>query len=140
MSLSPRVDKILETSLYVDDLQRAVEFYRQLFGFELLFADERMCALDVSSAQVLLLFARGASTEPTAVAGGTIPGHDARGPQHLAFSIPGSALESWRSKLEQEGVRVDSEVGWPRGGSSVYFSDPDGHVIELVTPGCWTTY
>jgi catechol 2,3-dioxygenase-like lactoylglutathione lyase family enzyme len=31
-------------------------------------------------------------------------------------------------------------VGWPRGGRSVYFRDPDGHSVELATPGLWETY
>ena len=29
---------------------------------------------------------------------------------------------------------------WPRGGESLYFRDPDGHLVELATPGLWANY
>src|SRR6266702_2021059 len=28
----------------------------------------------------------------------------------------------------------------PRGGSSIYFRDPDNHSVELATPGLWSIY
>jgi catechol 2,3-dioxygenase-like lactoylglutathione lyase family enzyme len=28
----------------------------------------------------------------------------------------------------------------PRGGHSIYFRDPDGHLLELATPGLWAGY
>ena len=55
-TVSPRVSGVLETSLYCDDLPRAVAFYRDLFGFELFFQEARMAALEVPGGQVLLLF------------------------------------------------------------------------------------
>jgi len=27
-----------------------------------------------------------------------------------------------------------------RGGHSIYFRDPDGHLLELATPGLWAIY
>ena len=35
----PRVSQILETSLYVDDLDRSRRFYERLFGFTAFFQD-----------------------------------------------------------------------------------------------------
>jgi hypothetical protein len=26
------------------------------------------------------------------------------------------------------------------GGASLYSRDPDGHLLELITPGCWAIY
>ena len=54
---TPRVSRILETSLYVRDLERSRIFYERVFGFSTMFHDERMCALEVPGEQVLLLFA-----------------------------------------------------------------------------------
>src|SRR6266851_1664406 len=71
--------RLLETSLYVDDVARASAFYRSLFGFEAMIEDQRFCALSVSGKQVLLLFKKGSSTSVTVVPGGNIPPHDGSG-------------------------------------------------------------
>lgn len=136
----PSIRGMLEYGLYVEDLPLAVGFYRELFGFSRLFADSRMAALDVEGAQVLLLFRRGGSREPAATGGGVLPGHDGRGTSHLAFAIPGDEFVRWEGWLDHHGVEVESKVRWDRGGRSIYFRDPDGHLLELVTPGVWETY
>ncbi|MBI1787761.1 MAG: VOC family protein [Acidobacteria bacterium] len=135
----PEITGVLETSLYVDDVARAAEFYQRLFGFPILVSDDRMCAL-AASRQVLLLFRKGASAEPMPRPGGVIPPHDGGGALHLAFSIPASEWEPWRDRLAQCGVAIESVVTWERGGRSLYFRDPDRHLVELVTPGCWAIY
>ena len=48
-------------------------------------------------------------------------------------------LESWEKRLAEHGVEIESRARWTRGGRSVYFRDPDGHSLELVTPGTWET-
>ncbi|MEP7038442.1 MAG: glyoxalase, partial [Acidobacteriota bacterium] len=35
---------------------------------------------------------------------------------------------------------IESKVKWERGGTSIYFRDPDKHLLELATPGLWTIY
>ena len=140
LKVGPVVGGILETSLYVDDITRSQAFYQRVFGFELLFADDRLCALNVADRQVLLLFRKGASTEPILTAGGTIPPSDGDGCLHVAFSIDTAALPAWEEWLSAQGVAIISTVEWDRGGASLYFSDPDGHLGELATPGIWATY
>ena len=131
----PNVDSVLETSLYVDNLERASAFYIGLFGFDVLVSDNRMEALSVSSKQVLLLFLKGAS-----MSGGAVPPHDGQGNLHLAFAIPAGSYADWERTLHEKSIEVESRVEWPRGGRSLYFRDPDGHLLELVTPGCWAIY
>ena len=131
---------VLETSLYVEDLDRSIAFYAALFDFDALNADARFCALNVSGHQVLLLFKRGSSNLPTQIPGGTIPPHDGSGSLHLAFSVRASDLPDWEKKLQNQSIPIESRVRWPRGGQSIYFRDPDHHLIELVTPGCWSIY
>ena len=135
---TPRVSGILETSIYVDDLPRAIAFYRDLFGFELFFHDPRMCALGVPGGQVLLLFQRGATSEPApGPGGGFIPAHHGKGQLHLCFAIPFRELQAWEDHLLARGIQVESRLVWAGGGTSLYFRDPEGHSLEVATPGLW---
>jgi catechol 2,3-dioxygenase-like lactoylglutathione lyase family enzyme len=111
-----------------------------VLGLTCLFADDRLCALNVADRHVLLLFLRGASNKDSHLPGGMIPAHDASGRIHSAFSIDASELPAWESHLQANGVEIVSRVTWPRGGVSVYFRDPDGHLLELLTPGVWSIY
>ena len=136
--ITPRVSQILETSLYVEDLARSRGFYERVFGFAAMFEDERMCAMEVPGEQVLLLFRHGMADHPApAPGGGIIPAHHGGGALHLAFAIPFSALAEWEAHLAAADVALESRVVWPAGGTSLYFRDPDGHSLEVATPGLW---
>ncbi|MET7243613.1 VOC family protein [Methylobacterium sp. EM32] len=136
----PEIAGILETVLYVDDLARAAAFWGGPIGLPCLHEDHRMRAYDVAGRGVLLLFPRGGSLHPIATPGGTIPPHDGSGPLHLALSIPAGALEAWERHLTAHGIPIEGRTTWPRGGISLYFRDPDGHLVELATPGLWKGY
>jgi catechol 2,3-dioxygenase-like lactoylglutathione lyase family enzyme len=124
----------------VDDLERASRFYEERLGLRKLGADDRFCVFSVADRQVLLLFRRGATRQPTPTPGGMIPPHDGSGPLHLAFSIAASELKAWEKYLQAKGIVIESRVRWPRGGHSLYFRDPEQHLVELLTPGCWPIY
>jgi len=136
----PEISGILETALYVADVARSANFYRALFGFEVMIQDERFCAMNVVGKQVLLLFRRGGAKEALTIPGGVIPGHDGSGETHFAFAIPASDLQPWEQRLAAHGVAIESKVSWERGGHSLYFRDPDSHLVELATPGLWPIY
>lgn len=136
----PPITRILETPLYVDDMERAVSFYRDVMGLGVLDAGPRLVAMDAGQATVLLLFRRGATREGVHTPAGDIPPHDGAGPTHMAFAIAAESLAAWERHLERHGVAIESRILWPRGGESVYFRDPDGHSLELATPGLWATY
>lgn len=136
----PGVTGVLETALYVEDLERSVRFYKTVFDFETLESDERFSALNVAGRQVLLLFRKGGTTAPVKIPGAIIPPHDGTGHLHMAFSIASSELKHWEDWLREKGVAIESRGHWRRGGQSLYFRDPDGHLIELATPGLWSIY
>jgi catechol 2,3-dioxygenase-like lactoylglutathione lyase family enzyme len=137
-STVPRVSGVLETSLYVEDLDRSRSFYETLFGFTPIFQDERMCALEMPNEQVLLLFRHGTTNQPApAPGGGFIPPHHGVGALHLAFAIPTGELQRWQDQLVRHDIALESRVAWPQGGVSLYFRDPDGHSLEVATPGLW---
>ena len=136
----PTLNSVLETALYVDDLDRAKAFYATELGLPLLRADRRMCAFDVGGRSVLLLFLRGASAETMTMPGGTIPPHDGHGPLHMAFAVSAEDLPAWEERLRERGIAVEGRTTWAKGGRSVYFRDPDRHLVEFATPGLWETY
>ena len=132
--MMPRLDGIIETALYVDDLERSVRFYQTLLGFEIVSSGARLVALGVAGHQVLLVCKRRASA--------TLPSgaHDGDGRLHLAFAVPAEELDAWEAWLAQRGLAIEERRTWERGGRSLYFRDPDQNLIELVTPGTWSIY
>jgi catechol 2,3-dioxygenase-like lactoylglutathione lyase family enzyme len=136
----PNLVGVLETVLYVDGFERACPFYEQVLGLNSIYRDTRLCAYDVGARGVLLLFLRGHSLETVKLPGGTIPPHDGSGPVHIAFSIAADALAEWETQLADSGIAIEGRTKWPRGGESIYFRDPDGHLLELATPGLWPGY
>ena len=138
--MTPPVNGIIETALHVESVPRAMAFYDRLFGFTKLVHDDRFCAYDVGGRSVFLLFKKGGTLDPVPTPGGMIPPHDGDGRMHMAFAIPKGSLEEWAARLGECGVAIESTVKWPEGGASLYFRDPDGHSIELATPGIWPNY
>jgi catechol 2,3-dioxygenase-like lactoylglutathione lyase family enzyme len=136
----PKLNGILETALYTDDMDRARAFYEGTLGLAPIFGDNRLTAYAVAGRDVLLIFRRGSATQTVTMPGGTIPGHDGAGPLHIAFAIGQHELAQWERHLAARGVTIEGATDWSRGGRSIYFRDPDGHLLELATPGLWTVY
>jgi catechol 2,3-dioxygenase-like lactoylglutathione lyase family enzyme len=131
--MHPGTSGILESSLYVDDVARSVRFYGKIFGFPVIADFDRGCAMKAGDHQVLLLFRKGASL--------TIESpHDGDGELHIAFAISAEELAPWENWLAGNGIAVEEKRAWDRGGTSLYFRDPDRHLLELATPGVWSVY
>jgi catechol 2,3-dioxygenase-like lactoylglutathione lyase family enzyme len=139
---APPIQGVVETILYAEDLERTTAFYRDVMGLAPMTGhDGRFQSFDAGANRVLLLFKRGATLTPQPVeTGGIIPPHDGHGPQHIAFGIAVDNYDGWCGWLRARGVTLESETKWKRGGRSVYFRDPDEHLVELVTPGIWPNY
>lgn len=128
-----RVDGVIETCLYVDDLAAAKFFYLHVLGLE---AHGEVPGRHVflrCGQGMLLLF----DPEATETAAGEVPPHGARGPGHVAFAVRPARLPDWKRHLEAEGVEVEAEVEWPNGGRSLYLRDPAGNSVELTGPDTW---
>jgi catechol 2,3-dioxygenase-like lactoylglutathione lyase family enzyme len=130
----PETRGLLESSLYVADPAASARFYEKIFGFRKI-SDfgERGCAMEAGERQVLLLFRKRGSLDIESP-------HDGEGELHIAFAAPAAELERWEAWLAQNGIAIEEKKSWDRGGVSVYFRDPDRHLLELATPGVWTIY
>lgn len=140
MSEAPTVSRILETALYVEDLERSARFYTEVIGLAVMLSTPRLVALDAGGGGALLLFKQGATSEDLHDAGGVIPGHEGTGRLHMAFAIAEADYERWLARFAEQGIPIAGETRWTRGGRSLYVRDPDGHAIEFATPGLWPNY
>jgi catechol 2,3-dioxygenase-like lactoylglutathione lyase family enzyme len=127
------IEQVVETAAYADDLARAEAFYSGLLRLPVAAREEGRHVFFRVGDGMLLVF----RPEATLAEGGDLPPHGATGPTHLALGIVTEDYEAWRSHLRTNGVEVEREVRWPRGGRSMYFRDPAGNSVELVTRGIW---
>jgi catechol 2,3-dioxygenase-like lactoylglutathione lyase family enzyme len=128
-----KINAVVETALYVDDLQATKAFYGTVLGLPVIGKEPgRHVFFQVGEASVLLAF-----QAETTLKGDLLPPHGATGPGHFALGIEAESFDAWRNLLQGHGVSIEKEVEWPRGGKSLYFRDPAGNSVELVTPGVW---
>jgi catechol 2,3-dioxygenase-like lactoylglutathione lyase family enzyme len=130
-----QADRVLETCLYVDDLEAAEEFYSQVLG---LIAFSRVKGRHVffrCGQNVLLLFNPARTVKPEGAI--PVPTHGAQGHGHVAFAMNRADIQAWQAHLRQQGVAIEAEITWPSGGYSLYFRDPAGNSLELATPQTW---
>ena len=66
-----------------------------------------------------------------------IPPHGTEGIGHIAFLTTAEELPGWRMQLAKHQVSITSEVNWTGGGTSLYFHDPAGNLVELAPPTLW---
>jgi catechol 2,3-dioxygenase-like lactoylglutathione lyase family enzyme len=132
--LPPQTDGLLESSLYISDVARSVRFYEDIFGFRVIKdLGERGCAMKAGERHVLLLFKKGGSRDMQTP-------HDGDGELHVAFAVASSELATWEAWLQTNGIAIEEKKKWDLGGWSLYFRDPDRHLVEVVTPGVWSIY
>ncbi len=135
MDLSPKA--VLETSLYVNDLDRALAFYEQVLGLRRIedgyFAGGRGAALQVGNGPSVLLLFRAEITR----LGGDLPAHGASGAGHVAFRVEAGELPRWRERLREHSVPIEREFAVGDHPPSIYFRDPDGNSLELGVADIW---
>jgi catechol 2,3-dioxygenase-like lactoylglutathione lyase family enzyme len=130
--------RVLETCIYVDDLDAAERFYHDVLGLEVLSRMPGRQVFFVCGDAVFLVFDRSATSAVEGVVNGArIPRHGTTGAGHVAFAATDEEITAWRRRLAEAGVAIESEVRWPRGGRSIYFRDPAGNSVELAMPEIW---
>jgi catechol 2,3-dioxygenase-like lactoylglutathione lyase family enzyme len=124
-----RITGVAEATLYVDDLDRATEFYTSVLGLLLTDSSDRARFLQTGRDSTLILFNAEAIRQRTS----PIPKHGSVGEGHVAFSVPVNELDDWRERLERLGVEIEHEQTWSLGSRSIYFRDPDNNSLELIS-------
>ena len=56
---------------------------------------------------------------------------------HFAFEIEKQNYGSVKQILKEKNIKIEKEVTWGKGTNSIYFRDPAGNLVEIITPGSW---
>jgi catechol 2,3-dioxygenase-like lactoylglutathione lyase family enzyme len=130
MKPSHVITGLYETHLHVADLARSMQFYGDILGLELALRD---------AARALAFYWIGAPGR--SFVGLWEKPKEAIVSQHLAFEVSFGDLERGVAALRSQGVPltdfsgeatdVPSVFGWIP-AASIYFDDPDGHLLELI--------
>lgn len=131
-------DGILETALYVDDLDVAEAFYGGLIGLEKIAEIPGRHVFFRCGEGVLLLFVAEQTVKPPNNPAMPVPPHGTTGPGHACFRVAGDRLDAWRAHLEGQGVAIEADFCWPNGARSLYFRDPAGNSLEISEPKLWS--
>jgi catechol-2,3-dioxygenase len=55
---------------------------------------------------------------------------------HFAFEIKKDDYENWKNLLQMKKISIDKELEM-RNIKSIYFHDPSGNIVELITDNFW---
>ena len=102
--------------LYVSDLARSTAFYTEILGMTADGVNGFQARLRCGD-QLIALFQADGEVKP-----GTEM-------NHLAFTIRSGTRAELKACLESHGIEVSARPGDP---TCVYFSDPDGHRLQLM--------
>ena len=120
------IERIDHIALVVTNVEESVAWYMDMFGFENFGTapGSSVTYIGNSDARLALLQAPGESPFNPPVNQG------ARA-SHFAFRANGVAYVGYQNRLDRENVRYDHLIH--SDSQSIYFSDPDGYMIEITT-------
>lgn len=129
---------ILETALYVTDLDASETFYGEVIGLERIAkVDGRHVFFRCGQGVLLLFNAEATQHAPPPDARLPVPPHGSAGQGHLCFAATADEIAVWKTALTRRGIAVDADFEWPAGGRSIYVRDPSGNSIEFAEPRIW---
>ena len=134
---APTLGGVLEACLYVDDLEAAERFYRDVLGLAFVSRIPGRHLFFRCADQMVFLFDPKATEDPNPDAPFPVPPHGAHGPGHLCLHTDAEGVARWRVRLEAAGVAIESDFAWPNGARSIYCRDPAGNSLEIAERRLW---
>jgi catechol 2,3-dioxygenase-like lactoylglutathione lyase family enzyme len=129
--------RVLETAVYVDDLDAAEAFYGALLGLEKVGRVGDRHIFYRCGQGMLLVFNPEETRIPPRDDALPVPPHGSVGEGHMCFGCDGTQLEALAALFAREGVEIESDFRWPNGARSIYVRDPAGNSIEFAEPRLW---
>ena len=127
-----KADRIFETVVYSDDLEKAKSFYAGILNLDLV-SESKVFLVFRLTQSVLLVFNPKLSGEKNR----SVPSHGAIGGGHVAFGATQAEIAQWKVHFEEHGVEVEKMVDLKEGGASLYVRDPAGNSIEFAPSTLW---
>jgi catechol 2,3-dioxygenase-like lactoylglutathione lyase family enzyme len=130
------VQRIDHVVFRVSDLRSSVGFYRSVLGCEIVRQrdDLGLVHLRAGASMIDLVSVDG----PLGARGGAAPGKEAKNVDHLCLRIEPFKETDLVAHLQNHGLapngKAEINFGAEGDGPSLYFTDPDGNVIELKGP------
>lgn len=115
-----KVTGIDHVVLYVRDLERSKRFYIDLLGMEVDFENSWQAFLRCGNQEVALFQVQDGAAL-----------HAGSEMNHMALRLESGEYAQVKAALEAAGCEVTGRPGDPQ---CIYFSDPDGHRLQLLTP------
>lgn len=115
-------------TLFVEDLEVAKQFYREVFGLPVAFEDDDSAVFDFGNTIINLLkiTAAGELIEPAAVA-------SREAGSRFVFTIEVDDVDAMCAELATRGVELlNGPMDRPWGVRTASFSDPGGHIWEIA--------
>lgn len=115
-------------TLFVDDIDAAKRFYREVFATEIIMEDAQSALLAFSGAIVNLL---AASDAPTLVA--PLPVAPSGAGARMMFTVRVDDVDATCANLAERGIALlNGPVNRPWGRRTAAFADPSGHAWEIA--------
>ncbi|MEP7135192.1 MAG: VOC family protein [Chloroflexota bacterium] len=119
---------IFAITLFAEDLDKAKQFYQNIFGLPLLFEDNNSAVFKIGDAHINLLKTSAAGE---LVSPATVGSPDA-GPR-LVFTIHVDDVDAMCAELTARGVELlNGPMDRPWGIRTASFKDPGGHIWEIA--------
>jgi catechol 2,3-dioxygenase-like lactoylglutathione lyase family enzyme len=138
--------KIVETCIYSPDLLKMKDFYINTLGLEFVSEEKDRHVFLKAGQSMLLIFNPNktlVATDDTGKGSGNaiqLPVHGAFAPPsiiHFALEIEKQNYGSAKHMLNEKNIKIEKEVTWEKGTNSMYFRDPVGNLVEIITHGSW---
>lgn len=131
-----KINKVVETCIYSSDLESMKKFYVGILGLSVIQEEEDKLIFLKAGKSVLLIF------DPlrTSINNDKLPTHGAMTPPssiHFAMEIEEQEYQPCKELLARNDIVIEKEIKWNSNTKSLYFRDPSGNLVELITRGGW---
>ena len=118
------------------------DFYIDILGLEFVSEEKDRHVFLKAGQSMLLIFNpnKTLANDMGNINSAQLPTHGAFTPPsiiHFALEIEKQNYDNAKYMLNEKSIKIEKEVIWEKGSNSVYFRDPAGNLVEIITPGSW---